>query len=727
MILRDSFNGLRKYRSHIICIFIFCMVTTMSFLAMHNMRKTSAADLSKFRPGNIISDAVMGNYTAMSINDIQNFLNSKNRCGNTNYNQYLQLKAAYPHLDWHFENGHFVCLSQERFGDGTHIGSGQTAAEIIYQAAQDYRINPQVILVLLQKEQGLITDDYPNTLQYRSATGFGCPDTAACSSEYYGFKNQVRQAAKMFRSVLDGGWSNYPAGKTSYIQYNPNRSCGGTNVYIENRATSALYRYTPYQPNSSALNAGYGSGDICGAYGNRNFYLYFSDWFGDTQTPTSGNKEAIIPDGTYGLVSKTNSNMALEIAGGITNVQIWDRNTSGYQFWKFQRDPSSNTYTITNTKTNQKLTTASSDPTKGTNVYTSNQNNCTTKWKIYETPDHYLMLESSCRPGLVLDNSGNNGWNGNNVQLWTEYQGDAVKWSIYTGKTIENGVYTISAKNNQNKMIDVAGGGRSNATNIQIWDNNSAGAQKWRVEYDSNSDFYTLTNPDSNKRLDLSGENTKIGTNVHLWEPVNACSQKWKIINVGDSYTLLSACSPSRALDLAAGSTNNMTNIQSWEVNNANAQKWQFHDQRILTDGNYTIYSKADRKYAVDIVGGLNYDGVNVNLYQANSVPEAQLWYLRYNASNGDYTLLNTSKQRSLDLAGGASYNGNDVRIWSNNLTCAQRWSINKNSDNSYTLISTCDCHYALDLAGGRTFNTNDIQLWGTNGADAQKWYFDKK
>src|SRR5690606_38439795 len=100
---------------------------------------------------------------------------------------------------------------------------------------------------------------------------------------YYGLRNQVRLAASRFRTVLDGGWSNYPVGR-NYILYNPSASCGGSYVNIENRATSALYRYTPYQPNRAALAAGYGTAP-CGAYGNRNFYLFFKDWFGSTTGP----------------------------------------------------------------------------------------------------------------------------------------------------------------------------------------------------------------------------------------------------------------------------------------------------------------------------------------------------------------------------------------------------------------------------------------------------------
>ena len=241
-----------------------------------------AASTAGFDAGNIISDYVMSNYSSMTEAEIQAFLTSKNSCSNTSYSDYQYYTAKYPNLKWHWQDGHFVCLSQELFGDGEVIGSGETAAHIIWQAAQDYRINPQVLIVLLQKEQGLITDTYPNDRQYRAATGYGCPDTAACSTKYYGFKNQVRNAAAMFRTVLDGGWTNYPLGE-NYIQYNPDANCGGSVVNIKSLATSALHRYTPYQPNAGALAAGYGTA-YCGSYGNRNFYNYFTDWFGNTNT-----------------------------------------------------------------------------------------------------------------------------------------------------------------------------------------------------------------------------------------------------------------------------------------------------------------------------------------------------------------------------------------------------------------------------------------------------------
>ncbi|MFZ2275599.1 MAG: hypothetical protein WAV68_01375 [Candidatus Nanogingivalis sp.] len=230
--------------------------------------------LAKFDPGNIISDAVMRDTSTMNKDQIQNFLLSKNPCNNTK----IHLANSYPNMKYNIRNGKFVCMAEESF-------NGESAADIIWQASRDYQINPQVLIVLLEKEQGLITDSWPNNIQYRSATGYGCPDTAACDSKYYGLKNQVRMAAALFDNVLKGGWSNYPIGD-NYIQYNPNANCGGSIVNIKNRATSALYRYTPYQPNKSAISAGWGQGDQCGAYGNRNFWLFFTTWFGETQDST---------------------------------------------------------------------------------------------------------------------------------------------------------------------------------------------------------------------------------------------------------------------------------------------------------------------------------------------------------------------------------------------------------------------------------------------------------
>jgi hypothetical protein len=226
---------------------------------------------NEFSAGNIIDDAIFFNSSSMSVDQIQNFLNAKVpscRSGYTclkNYTQDTQTRAAETQL----------CAQ--------YNGGTKSSAQIIFDVSKACGVNPQVLLVLLQKEQSLVTDTWPEDIQYRSATGFGCPDTAPCDSEYYGFFNQVYNAARIYkRYSRDANQYNYRSGRNNNILYNPNSSCGSSSVYLQNQATAGLYVYTPYQPNLAALNNLYGTGDGCSAYGNRNFWRMFNDWFGST-------------------------------------------------------------------------------------------------------------------------------------------------------------------------------------------------------------------------------------------------------------------------------------------------------------------------------------------------------------------------------------------------------------------------------------------------------------
>ena len=288
IISRDD-EGRRLDRRYVLLgTFIFVMVAVFSFLWTRSLPDTNAVDFSGFKAGNIISDGVMRNYTSMTESQIQDFLNKKVSCNRSAsggwyvdassiYGVKYNYKANYNGTTYfyHVENGKYVCMNSESF-------NGESAAHIIYSLSQQYKINPQVLLVLLEKEQGLVSDSWPNSnFQYRSATGFGCPDTAPCDSEYYGLRNQVESAAWLFNQVLSGGWTNYDVGWND-IRYSPDAACGASRVYIENKATASLYRYTPYQPNAEALR-NYPGGSYCGAYGNRNFYAFFTEWFGSTQ------------------------------------------------------------------------------------------------------------------------------------------------------------------------------------------------------------------------------------------------------------------------------------------------------------------------------------------------------------------------------------------------------------------------------------------------------------
>ncbi len=242
-----------------------------ALVVLFGVSPSRAASGADFQAGRIIDDDIFTNKSSMSVVDIQNFLNGKVPTCDTWHAAGSYSQGAQP--PW-------TCLKDYTEG-------GRSAAQIIYDEAQEHNINPQVIIVTLQKENGLITDTWPYPWQYRTAMGFACPDNGSCDPAYYGFAKQVHQGARHLRGFFDVSLQYVPYRTgINYVQFSPNANCGGSNINILTRGTAALYSYTPYQPNGPALNNLYGSGDGCSAYGNRNFWRDFNDWFGNSIAPT---------------------------------------------------------------------------------------------------------------------------------------------------------------------------------------------------------------------------------------------------------------------------------------------------------------------------------------------------------------------------------------------------------------------------------------------------------
>ncbi len=236
------------------------------------------ATLAGFSAGNIISDAVFTDKSTMTEAQIQSFFNSKVTTCRGGYDKWGPIVCL---KDFRIDS---VTRAADAYCDGYTGATGESAARIIYRVSQSCDINPRVLIVMLQKEQGLVTHTWPSAWRYDKALGQGCPDDAACNPAYVGFFHQIYGAARQMQIYMEGRYFTwYAPGKTWNILYNPDRACGTAPVYVANKATSALYYYTPYQPNAAALRAGYGYGDACSSYGNRNFYNYFTDWFGSTQ------------------------------------------------------------------------------------------------------------------------------------------------------------------------------------------------------------------------------------------------------------------------------------------------------------------------------------------------------------------------------------------------------------------------------------------------------------
>lgn len=544
-------GGIRRRDNRIWYLLLGVFAATFLFTFLNKQfteePEAEAASLANFDPGYIISDWQMSNYTSMTEAEIQDFLWKKGKCYNTSFSA-VGTRVDYfsdstPPTTWHVKDGHTVCLAEEDM-------NGETAAHIIWQTAQDYKINPQVLIVLLQKETGLITDPIPNSWDYQRATGYGCPDTAACSSKYYGFKNQIRNAAALFRTVLDGGWTNYPLGE-NYVQYNPNAACGGSVVNIRSLATSALYRYTPYQPNAGALAAGYGTAS-CGAYGNRNFYLYFQDWFGGITNEVAeavSKHERTIEDGVYRLYSKTFGNKVVDIKGGLNangSLQMYSRKATDAdnQLFEIKYDEEDGFYNITNPKTGSAFDVKGASTAESTPVNLhSLHSNCNQDWLFEKEEDNYYKIISRCS-GKALDLSLSR----NALGIFSEHGGNNQKWQLVKvdlDHNVEDGVYRLYSKTSTEKVVDIKGGLVPNGM-LQLYPEKNTGVdnQLFEIRYDKTDGFYNIINPATGSAFDVKGASTADSTPVKMFQLHSNCNQDWLFEKGEDNYyKIISRCS----------------------------------------------------------------------------------------------------------------------------------------------------------------------------------------
>ncbi len=128
----------------------------------------------------------------------------------------------------------------------THVVGQRTVAEAVSDAAWRYDISPLVLLVKLQVEMALVgKQEAPSTRRVDFAMGCGCPDNRDCSEQWRGLDKQIDCAAERFRSYLTGldergeTIAEWKVGRAK-------RTLDPIRVTPRNRATAALYTYTPW-------------------------------------------------------------------------------------------------------------------------------------------------------------------------------------------------------------------------------------------------------------------------------------------------------------------------------------------------------------------------------------------------------------------------------------------------------------------------------------------------
>ncbi len=281
-------------------LFFLALTLGLLFVGLGSAPRASALTLSAPNITNdLIDDPVFRDSSTMTASQIQAFLNAEGS-GLANVRDVENCgSSSGPHYAYYTQ--FYSC------------GTVQVAAQIIYDAARAYGINPEAILATLQKEQSLITTPNPTSSQINFAMGYGCPDSGGCS--FPGFFNQVDNGAWQFRTDIELGsgnnwWgytpSSYPCNSATRY-YSAPLKAGNTVTFTDdngtayetftltNMSTATLYCYTPHVYNNPNGINGVPRFGTTGLYysGSYNFVYYFTLWFGSTtgelvRTPSNG-------------------------------------------------------------------------------------------------------------------------------------------------------------------------------------------------------------------------------------------------------------------------------------------------------------------------------------------------------------------------------------------------------------------------------------------------------
>jgi hypothetical protein len=294
----------RKYIVAVLLFFCFCLLPARALAFT-------------FDQSDIIDDSVFNNFNSMSAAQIDAFLNGfAGSCISANRGFSAPDPTGYSP------------------SAGFSYGGPVSAGHVIYDSAQAYNLNPQVLLATLQKEEGLVQGNGPygcSSLAISASVGYGCPDsgtlhdysnlspalyytngtavtsvsqTCVNSASKAGFSQQIIHAAWLLKfgqqrsrgnlnwAVVKGNWDNSDDPQSCYggptmqgtfavcpsapaTFHDGNYTIDSTSVYMGSGATAALYWYTPH------------------FHGNQIFYNLFTQWFGSTKSvPLPGCDEA---------------------------------------------------------------------------------------------------------------------------------------------------------------------------------------------------------------------------------------------------------------------------------------------------------------------------------------------------------------------------------------------------------------------------------------------------
>jgi hypothetical protein len=143
---------------------------------------------------------------------------------------------------------------------------------------------------------------------------------------------------------------------------------------------------------------------------------------------------------------------------------------------------------------------------------------------------------------------------------------------------LPDGTYTIASAFS-GKCVDVAAASTANAAQVQQYQCNGTGAQKFALT-NMGQGWYRLLNVNSGNAIDIAAASTADGAKVQQYTDNGTSAQRFSIKSGTDATTFVIANEGSaKCLDVAGWSTSDSGKIQQWTCSGNVNQAWRFTRQ----------------------------------------------------------------------------------------------------------------------------------------------------
>lgn len=380
--------------------------------------------------------------------------------------------------------------------------------------------------------------------------------------------------------------------------------------------------------------------------------------------------------------------------------------------------------------------------------------------------DGVYLITSAQNQNKTLSVDNNKNTSGTNILLWNRAE---IPYRQFQFAYQGNGYYTI--KNMGSGLyLSVAGQGSKSGTNVE----QSSKATLWQVLSDGAGGYYIVPDCSSTSCLDLYTGKPENGKNIEIWNYNMRGSQRWYLASTSVKPTISGQSTPSNmkqgasfsirgtvsasqtitSLTVGVYDTNGKMKIGKTVQPNANKYDLKNVDTsikfgslstggyrykvtvttasgtytlvdkifmvlssgRTVANGTYRIVLSQNTNYTISVDHNRNTSGTNLLLWRNSNIAYRRFKFTYQN--DGYYTIKNEGSGLYLSVKGQNSASGSNVELSST----ATLWQVVSDGTGSYYLVPKCSSTSALDMYSGIPANGKNIEIWNYNLGKAQRW-----